>query len=133
MARCVGEAAEQRQALALLVLQDRRALVLARGAIDRLGADEGRRHHDLIAQDEVVDDDVMAVELPAPRLGGRGRAHHGDVVEPLAVVLEVVVVQLAQRVVQLHDVARELSPLALSDARSRPNAARAAPRSFPRS
>ena len=52
----------------------------------------------------------MAIELPSPRLGGRGRAHHRDVVEPLAVLLEVVVVQLAQRVVQLHDVAREGEP-----------------------
>ena len=66
--------------------------------------DEERRHHHLIAQHEVVDDRVMAVELPSPRLGRRRLAHQRDVVLPLAVLLEVVAVELGQRVVQLHDV-----------------------------
>ena len=54
---------------------------------------------------------MVAVELPAPRLGRRRLAHHRDVVAPLAVAIEVVVVQLAERVVEPHDVARLLQPL----------------------
>ena len=80
-------------------------------AIDRLRSGEERRHHHLIAEHEVVDDRVVAVELPAPRLGRRRRAHHRDVIAPLAVAIEVVVVQLAERVVEAHDVARLLQPL----------------------
>ena len=94
----------------LLRLQDRRAGVLARGRDHRLGAEETRRHHDLVAEHEVVDDQVMAVDLPAPRLGGRWRPHHGDVIEPLAIRLEIVVVQFAQRVIELHDVAAQRQP-----------------------
>ena len=41
----------------------------------------------------------------------RRRAHHRDPVEPLAVVVEVLVIQLAQRVVEPHDVARLLHAL----------------------
>ena len=41
-----------------------------------------RRHHNLIAKHEVVDDRVMAVELPAPGFSGGRLAHDGDVVEP---------------------------------------------------
>ena len=52
----------------------------------------------------------MAVELPAPGFRRGRRAHHGQVVLPLAVLLEVVVVQLAERLVQPHDVARLLQP-----------------------
>ena len=35
---------------------------------DRLTAEEDRRHHDLISEDEVVDHQMMAVELPTPGL-----------------------------------------------------------------
>ena len=47
----------------------------------------------------------MAVNLPAPRLAGGGRTHHRDVVQPFAVLLKVVIVQLAQMVIESHDVA----------------------------
>ena len=100
-----GQGVDERQPLVLLVLQHRRALVLARRGDDRLGAGEERRHHHLIAEDEVVDDRVVAVELPAPGFSRRRRAHHGDEVLPFAQLVEVVVVQLGQRFVEPHDVA----------------------------
>ena len=52
----------------------------------------------------------MSVPLPAPRLGGGRLAHHGHVIAPLAVPIEVVVIHLPERVVQAHDVARLLEP-----------------------
>ena len=79
-----------------------------------------RRHHDLIAQHEVIDDRVMAVELPAPRLGSRRRPHHRDVVPPFAVLVEVVAGQLGERLVEAHDVARLLQARALSAAPQQP-------------
>ena len=56
----------QRQALVLLVLQHDGAGVPAALGADRLRAHEGRRHDRLIAEHEVVDDQMMSVELPAP-------------------------------------------------------------------
>ena len=53
----------------------------------------------------------MPVDLPTPRLGRRGLAHHRNVIEPLAVFGEVVVVKFTEGVVQLHDVLRQLQPL----------------------
>jgi hypothetical protein len=53
----------------------------------------------------------MAVELPSPRLGRRWRAHHGEVIQPLAVLIEVIVVELAEGVIEAHDVAGELQAL----------------------
>ena len=85
--------------------------------------DEERRHHHLIAQHEVVDDGVMAVELPAPRLGRRRLAHHRDVVLPLAVLLEVVAVELASVSLSFMMSCVSVRPLALNDARSRATAA----------
>ena len=55
-----------------------------------------RRHDDLIAEHKVVDDGVVAIELPAPRLGQGRLAHHGEVVEPLAIAL-------AEGAEQTHD------------------------------
>ena len=40
-------------------------------------------HHNLRSQDEIVDNDMMPVELEAPRLTCGGLAHHGDEVKPL--------------------------------------------------
>ena len=93
--------------MVLLALHDRCALELARFGDDRLGADEERRHDDLVAEHEVVDDQVVAVDLPAPGLVGGGLAHHGDPVEPLVVLGEVAAVQLAQGAVEVHDVAAQ--------------------------
>ena len=104
----VSERVHEREPAVLLVLKDGCPLVLAGRGDDRFGSGEERRHHDLIAKDEVVDDGVVAVELPSPRFGGRRLAHDGDVVLPLAVLVEVVAGQLAERFVQVHDVARLL-------------------------
>ena len=70
--RCaVVQRVDHRQARVLLVLQDGRALVLSGRRDDRLRTGEERRHHHLIAEHEVIDDGVVAVELPAPGLGRR--------------------------------------------------------------
>jgi hypothetical protein len=105
------ERLQERQAGVLFILHYDGALVLAGVGARRLGAEERRRHDDLIAEHEIVDDEMMAVELPAPRLGRRRRAHHCDPVQPLVVLDEVVVVELAERAIQLHDVAAQLQPL----------------------
>ena len=94
--RCSSSSALQHgQAAVLLVLQDRRALVFAGRRDDRLGAGEERRHHHLVAEHEVVDDGVMAVELPSPRLLGGRLAHDRDVIAPFAQEIEVVAVSSA--------------------------------------
>jgi hypothetical protein len=61
------ERAHQRQPWPLLGLEHSRTGELALGGRDGLGAHEHRRHHDLIAENEAVDDQMMAVDLPAPR------------------------------------------------------------------
>ena len=62
----------------------------ARCCPHRLRTQEMWRHHHLIAQNEVVDDGVVSVQLPTPRLGGGGPAHDGDVVSPFTQELEVI-------------------------------------------
>lgn len=57
---------DEAQALFLLVLKDQGAFVLPRSGMDGFGTEETGRHHHLVAQDEVVDDQVVAVNLPAP-------------------------------------------------------------------
>lgn len=52
----------------------------------------------------------MPVELPSPGLRGRRFAHDGDPVTSFSIADKVVIVELAQRMIQLHDVARELQP-----------------------
>ena len=96
---------DERQPLVLLGLQHAGARVDARLGDHRLGAHEHRRDHHLIADDEAVDDQVMAVDLPAPRLVLRWLAEHADEVDPLA-VLGPAPGDLADGVVQPHDVAR---------------------------
>ncbi len=107
----VGERAHHREALGLLVLEDGGARVLARRGHARLRPPEGRRHHHLIAQHEVVHVQMVSVELPAPGLGGRRLAHDRDPVLPVAVLDEVVAVELTEGFVEVHDVARQLQPL----------------------
>ena len=100
-----AQGVDEREPLVLLGLQDARALVDARLGHDRLGAHEHGRDDDLIAEDEAVDDQVVAVDLPAPGLGLRWLPEHADEVHPLA-VLGPAAGDLADRVVQPHDVAR---------------------------
>ena len=52
----------------------------------------------------------VAVELPSPRLGRRRRPHDRQVVPPFAQLVEVAVVELGERFIEAHDVARLLQP-----------------------
>ena len=51
-----SEGLDEAEAESLFILQNRGSFVLARGGDDGFGAEEGGGHHDLVAQDEVVDD-----------------------------------------------------------------------------
>src|SRR6266850_530810 len=101
------ERPHQRQPLPLLGLEDARAGLWALVRRDGLGAHEHRGHHDLIAEDEAVDDEVVSVDLPAPRPVERRDAHHAEPVEPLA-VLGLAARDRQDEVVEPHDVARRL-------------------------
>lgn len=107
LALSVGESAQHFQTVILLLLKDCHALVFAGGGAHGFGTDEERRHDDLIAENEIIDDGVMSAKLPAPGVGGRGLAQDGDVVEPLAEE-SVVAGKLGQRFIQAHDVARKV-------------------------
>ena len=76
------QASQERQPAILLVLHDPDTGKLAKKGGDRLGPDEHGRHHDLIAEHEVVDDHVVPVELPSPGLSLRRFTHNGDPVLP---------------------------------------------------
>ena len=106
----IGQPLDDREPWSCSSWRTSRALIRARRGQDRFRPREVRGHDHLVAEDEVVDDGVMAVELPAPRLGGRGLAQHRDEVQPFAQKL-MIVRELGQRFVQAHDVARELQPL----------------------
>ena len=107
----VGQAAGKGEPGVLLVLQNDGALVVALVRPDGFGSEEHRRYHDLVTEDEVVDDAVVPVELPAPRLGLRRFAHEGEMVGPATVaVFPVAPGQLGDGVVQLHDVPGRLQP-----------------------
>ena len=103
------ECGHECQALVLFVLQHGRAFVLTAFSDHWFRAHERGRHHHLITQDEVVDDEMMPVELPSPGICGGRRAHHREVVQPLAVLVEVLA-QLGEMVIEPHDVARLLEP-----------------------
>ena len=68
------------------------------------------RYH-LVAENKIIEDQVVSVDLESPGILGRGLAHHRDVVTEFAILLHVVVIQLAQRVIESHDIARQLHPL----------------------
>src|SRR6516162_8553943 len=71
----------------------------------RLGPHERWGHHELIAENKAVEVEVVAVDLPAPRLTCRRIAEDTDPIKPLAVFLGLA--RDLQRVfVQSHDVAR---------------------------
>ncbi len=91
----------------MLLLHDADAGVLAGRCDHGLGAQEGRREHELVAEHEAVQVDVVPVELPAPGLGRRGRAEDAEEVDPLAVLVRRAG-DLADREVEAHAVARAL-------------------------
>ena len=80
-----------------------------------------RRHHHLIADYEVVDDRVMPIELPSPRLRRRRFPHDADEVQPLAQEL-MVVSQFRKRSFKRMTFRVSANPLSLSEARIRPKA-----------
>jgi hypothetical protein len=89
----------------LLGREQRRARIFARLGRDRLRSHERRRHHDLVAEHEIIDDRMMAVDLPPPRLGRRRRPHDREPIEMLAVLVEARD-ELGEMMVEPHDVAR---------------------------
>src|SRR5262245_1563715 len=78
--------------------------------MDRLRAQKGRSHHHLIAKDKVVDDQVMAVDLPAPGFGGGRLPHNTHPIEILTVLRESTG-HFHDRLIETHDVARGLKSL----------------------
>ncbi len=91
--------------LLLLRGEHARAGIFAEAREHRFRPHEGRRHHKLIAENEAVEVEVVAVDLPAPRLIRRRIAEDADPVEPLAVFLGLAG-DLQRVLVQPHDVAR---------------------------
>src|SRR4029079_14584065 len=78
------EGLRQGEAAAVLSVEHTDAGVLAGRGVCWLRAHEYRRHDDLVADDQAVDDQVMSVDLPAPGLGRGRRAKDADPVRPLA-------------------------------------------------
>src|SRR5262249_29942792 len=64
---CRRQRTDQREALRLLRLKDAGAGIRAGVGRYWLRPHEHRRHHDLIAEDEAVHDQMMSVDLPSPR------------------------------------------------------------------
>ncbi len=93
------------QPFVLLGLEHAGACVDAGFGDDRFRAHEHWRDDHLVADDKAVDDEVVAVDLPAPRLVLRRLAEDADEVDPLA-VLRPAAGDLADGVVEAHDVAR---------------------------
>src|SRR5207302_1889314 len=83
--------------------------VLAAGRQRRLRTGKHWCHHQLIAEHEAVQVQVMAVELPAPRSVQRWSAEETDPVQPFTVLVGLVG-QLLDRFVELHHIARSLEP-----------------------
>ena len=110
--KCVAETIErphQHVALLLLCGEDAGPLVLAKAREYRLGAHEDRRLYELVAEHEAIDVEVMAVNLPAPRLLRRWRAEDAEPIEPLAVFLRLAG-DFEGMLVEAHDVAGGLVP-----------------------
>jgi len=72
------QAAHQLEPQVLLLLQHHGAFELPGVRPDRLRAQKYRGHHHLVAEHKVINDRVMAVELPAPWLVQRWCAEDGD-------------------------------------------------------
>ncbi|SVD13713.1 uncharacterized protein METZ01_LOCUS366567, partial [marine metagenome] len=64
-----GKGIDEGKPLVLFLLANNGALELAPLRFDRFGSHENRGHDHLIAQNEIIDHHVMAIQLPTPRLG----------------------------------------------------------------
>src|SRR6185312_13899066 len=106
-ARLLGyrQRAHQRETLLLLDLEHARAGVFAGARQHRLRTHEAGGEHELVAENEAVEVEVMAVDLPAPWLRRRWRAEDAHPIEPLAVLLGPAR-HLEHVLVEPHDVAR---------------------------
>src|SRR5437762_11759922 len=67
--------------------KDAGSLVLAKTREHRLRAHEVGCQHELIAEHEAIEVQVMSVDLPTPRRVRRWRAEDADPVEPFAIFL----------------------------------------------
>src|SRR5205085_7287032 len=72
-----------------------------------LRAHEHRRHDNLVADDQAVDVQVVAIELPTPGLVQRRSTENTEPVQPLSILLKAVR-ELAERVIEPHDIACRL-------------------------
>src|SRR4029077_18743671 len=82
-----GERSHEGIALLLFGDKDPSSLVFAEPRQHRFGAHEGGRHHQLVAEHEAVDVEMMTVDLPAPRLARRRGTKDADPIEPFPVFL----------------------------------------------
>ena len=92
----------------LLFLEDGGSFEFAGFGDDGFGTDEERSHNNLVAENEIIDNQVMSVDLPSPRFRGTGFAHDGDPIEQLVILVEIVVVEFAEGTVEVHNVLRQL-------------------------
>src|SRR6516165_1410148 len=99
----------QGETLFLLGGENARSGVLARARENWLGAHEAGCQNELIAEDEAVDIQMMAVDLPSPGLLWRRRPEDADPIEPLAVFLSLAG-NLEDVLVEPHDVSRGAIP-----------------------
>src|SRR6516164_629542 len=99
----------QGKALLLLGGENARSHVFARARKHWFGAHETGRQNELIAEDEAVDIQMMAVDLPSPGLLWRRRPEDADPIEPLAVFLSLAG-NLEDVLVEAHDVAGSAIP-----------------------
>src|SRR5947199_7780381 len=102
-----GEGANQLQSVALLGVEFTQSSIGAAVGDSRLGAPERWRHDDLVLEDKVVQVEVVAVNLPTPRLVHRGRAKDAEKVKPFPKKLPVAG-NFPQHLIELHDFARGL-------------------------
>ena len=105
-----GERLHQREPLLLLRGEHPRPGILPRLGLHRFGPHEGRRHDDLVGEQEIVDHQVMAIELPPPGLRRGGRPHDREPVEALAIFI-VLAGQFGDRLIEAHDIPGRLKAL----------------------
>ncbi len=108
----ISEAAGKCETRILFFLQDHRPCVFAAFRPNWFGAKKKRGDHYLISQDEVIDDAMVPIELPAPRLRFAGFSHDGEIISPTSVsIFPFATGQLSNGVVQLHDALRRRQAL----------------------
>src|ERR1700730_9280841 len=101
--------AHQRKALLLLRAKYARPGIFAEAGEHRLRAHEVGRQHQLVPEHEAIDVEVVAVDLPSPRLARRGRAEDAYPIEPLAIFVGLAG-DLESVLVELHDVSGSSVP-----------------------